>query len=66
MPTTVHIQRRDRRCGYGAVRQPANSPATLLYGLAPGDRWRILGRIRALDELAALVRERPYGTGWAA
>jgi len=48
------------------VHQPANSRLTPLYGLAPGDRRRILARIHALDRLAALVRERPYATGWAA
>jgi len=66
VPTTVHTQRRDRRCGYGAVHQPANSPATQLCRLAPIDRRRILGRIDALDRLAALVRERPYVGRWAA
>ncbi len=66
MVTTVHTQRRDRRRRYGAVHQPANSRLTPLYGLAPGDRRRILARIHALDRLAALVRERPYATGWAA
>ncbi len=60
MPTTVHTQRRDRRCGYGVVHQLVNSPATLVGGLAPIDRRRILARIDALDWLAALVRERPY------
>jgi len=63
---TVHTQRRDRRCGYGVVHQPADSGAKLLGQLASGDRRRILGRIRALDQLAALVRERPYVGRWAA
>ncbi len=66
MVTTVHTQRRDRRRRHGAVHQPANSRLTPLYGLAPGDRRRILGRIRPLDQLAALVRERPYVGRWAA
>jgi hypothetical protein len=59
--TTLHTQRRERRYRHGTVHQPATSPVTLRYRLAPGHRRRIPARIRALDQLAALVRKRPYG-----
>ncbi len=66
MATTVHNQQRDHRYGYHAVHQPANNPTTPLRKLTPNQRRRIDARIRALDQLAGLMREVPFGSGWAA
>lgn len=44
---------------------PAPS-AAVLRRLNPRDRRRILDRLRALDQIAALVRERPFSGRWVA
>jgi len=60
---TVHTRQREHRDGHHAVHQPANAP---LHQLPAAQRRRFLARIRALDQLATLVREVPFGSGWAA
>lgn len=44
---------------------PRRAPAALRK-LTPRDRQRVLDRLRDLDELATLVRERPFSGRWAA
>lgn len=46
--------------------QTTDPAPAVLRRLNPRDRQRVLDRLRDLDQLAALVRERPFSGRWAA